>query len=191
MKRMQVAIVAAGLLAAASTALAQPPAAPAPDPQRLELAREVMQANGGAEALQAQLKGMFGAMSKLTRSVMPADSSPQAATITDTLMKNMQEEELKGAAAMLDDMASVYAEHLTTPELKDMLAYSRSPTAQSIRAKMPAIMEESIMHQAPLIKRMTSGAVKTAVERTCAESHCTADQRQALNAIVEKVAPSS
>ena len=92
---------------------------------------------------------------------------------------------------MIDDMAGVYAEHLTAQELKDMLAYARSPTAQSIRAKMPAITEEAMMHQAPLLKRMTSGAVKTAVEKTCEEAHCTADQRQALNAVVEKIAPAS
>ena len=99
MKRMQVAMLAAGLVAAASTVFAhrQRPPAPAPDPQRLELAREVMQANGGAEALQTQLKAMFGSIFKLTRSVMPANSSPQAGAMADALMKNFEEEELERA----------------------------------------------------------------------------------------------
>ncbi|HXA38799.1 MAG TPA: DUF2059 domain-containing protein [Phenylobacterium sp.] len=193
MKRMRIGVVAVALLAAASTAMAQPPPAqPAPDPHRLQLAREIMQANGGAEALQARLKSMFGSIAKLTQSMMPATAaSPQGAAMANALMNHMEEEELKAASAMIDDLATVYAEHLTVPELQDLLAYTRSPSAQSIRAKMPAISEELLLRQAPLIKRMTSSAVKTAVERTCEESHCTPEQRQALNTVVEKVAPGS
>ncbi|HEX2814958.1 MAG TPA: DUF2059 domain-containing protein [Phenylobacterium sp.] len=190
MKRVQVAIVAMAFLAAASTAIAQP-AAPAPDPERLQLARAVMQANGGAEALQNSLKGMFASMAKLTQSIMPATTSPEASAMSNALIRHMQEEELKGASAMIDDLATVYAEHLTVRELQDMLAYAKSPTAQSVRAKMPAISEEVLMRQAPMLRRMTAGAVKTAVELTCEENHCTADQRSTLMAVAAKVAPGS
>jgi hypothetical protein len=191
MKPMQIGIVAAAFLACASTALAQPSAAPAPDPQRLQLAREIMQANGGVEALQAQLKTMFASISRLTQSALPPNFSPQAQTMTDTLTKHMQEEELKGAAAMIDDTAAVYAEHLTVQELKAMLAYAKSADGQTIREKMPAITQDLLLRQGPLIKRMTSGVVRAAVEQTCKDSHCTPEERKTLMAVAEKIAPAS
>jgi hypothetical protein len=192
MKRVQIVIVAIAFLAATSSALAQPPAssaASAPDPQRLQLAREVMQANGGVEAYQARLKSFFGTVAKLAQDNVLAASSPQASALANGLLAHFQQEELKSAAAILDDTATVYAEHLTTQELNDLLAWTKSKSARSILAKQAAMSEEMARRQGPLLKRMTSGAAKEAVERTCKENHCTAEERQNLNAIAEKIAP--
>jgi len=183
------AVAALSLWLVSTAALAQATAAPTVDPERLKLAREVMAENGGVDATRAQLKNVFGTVSKMVKSEV--STSPQAAALSDALMQHVMDEEMKAVPQMIEDSAQVYAEHLSVRELTDMLAYSRSETARSVRAKMPAITEEALMRQAPLMKRMIASSVQKAVDLTCEESHCTADQRQALNALVRKMAPTS
>lgn len=188
MFRVGLAIAAAALIAGAASAQ---PAGPAPDPEKLSLARQIMAANGGVEGTQAQLKTMFENIRKLAQASMGTAPPAQAQAIADTLMKNMQDEELKAVPALIDGMAEVYATQLTAQELKDMLAWSKSPSAQSIRLKMPAVTSEMMQRQAPLVRKMTSAALTTAMDKTCEQTHCTADQRQALAAIVARFAPAS
>ena len=57
--------------------------------------------------------------------------------------------------------------------------------------KTPEITGELMQRQVPLIRKMTAESVKTAVEQTCQEAHCTADERQALTDMAARVAPAS
>ena len=179
------AIAAAIVLANTGVAQAQA----APDPQKLEMARQIMLANGGVEGMQIQLKAMFASIDKLVTSAL--SSSSGGAAVGQSMMKYFQDEELKAVPSLIDDTAQIYAEHLTTRELSDMLAWSRSPSAQSIREKLPAISSEAMQRQQPLIKKLMAGAMKTAVDRACEENPCTADQRQTMAMMLERFAPAS
>jgi ring-1,2-phenylacetyl-CoA epoxidase subunit PaaC len=136
-----------------------------------------------------QLKAMFASIDKLVTSAL--SSSSGGAAVGQSMMKYFQDEELKAVPSLIDDTAQIYAEHLTTRELSDMLAWSRSPSAQSIREKLPAISSEAMQRQQPLIKKLMAGAMKTAVDRACEENPCTADQRQTMAMMLERFAPAS
>ena len=175
-----VAVLAAVCLSGA--AAAQTAATARPDPVRLQLAREVLEASGGVQAYQARIKGMFGAMSELVKSNMPSGQ----AGISDVMFKYLQEEEVKAVPQLLEDFSDIYAEHLTETELRDLLAWTNSPSGRSIRDKTPQITQELMLRQGPLLKQMMAGMMEKTVERTCAETHCTPDQRQQLVATMSK-----
>lgn len=177
-------------LALSGPALAQSttpaPAAPAaPDPVRLQLARQLVNAQGGADTYKSQIGSMFTAVSKMVKSSVPAAQ----ADLVDTMFKYIADEETDAVPQMMTDVADVYAERLTERELRDMLAWADSDSGRSIRDKMPAITQELLLRQQPLMKKLVAGMMQKAVDRTCAEQHCTDQQRQTLAAIVANFAP--
>ena len=168
-----------------SSAQAQTGAPAKPDAVRLELAREILTANGGAQAMEARMRALFGSIMTLTKSALP-NADPKASETSQAVMKYMADEEIKAIPQLIDQTAIVYANNLSEGELRDMLAWSVSPSAQAIRAKMPLIMQQLIAEQGPLLKKMMSGAVTTAVDRACAEAKCTDAQRRTITAIAQK-----
>ena len=155
---------------------------------RLELAREILTANGGAQALEARMRSMFASMATLTKTTLP-NADPKASEIAQAVMKYMADEEIKSIPQLIDQTATAYANNLSERELRDMLAWSLTPSAQAIRAKMPVITQQLMIDQGPLLKRVTAGAMTAAVDRACADSKCTDDERRALTAMVPAAAP--
>ncbi len=188
MKRFLLACCATTLLSMGAMAQAEEP--PTPDAGRLALAREVMAATGGVQTYETQLKTMFGGISALTKSISPKET-PAMAQLRESMFKYVLDEEVKALPQMLDDMASIYAEHLTEAELRDLLAWYKSESGRSIRAKMPVIALELVQKQAPLMQKMRDGILSQAIARACEENHCTTEQRQTLTALVHKTAPAT
>jgi hypothetical protein len=177
------AALAASFIAGA--ALAQPAAPSPPDPERLRLAHQVLEAQGGTEAYKAQLTRLFSTISEMVKRNAPPDKTG----LTDALFKYAVDEEIDAAPQMLDDAAQIFAEHLTEQELRDLLAWSTSDSARSIRLKQPEMTQEILLRQEPLMKRVMAGTMQKAVEKLCADKHCTEQEKQTLTAIVAKVAP--
>lgn len=161
-----------------------------PDAARLQLAREILTANGGAQAMEVRMRALFASMTTLTKAMLP-NADPKTSEISQALMKYVGDEEIKAIPQLIDQTAIVYANNLSEGELRDLLAWSVSPSGQSIRVKMPVITQQLIAEQGPLLKKMMSGAATMAVERACAEAKCTDDQRRTITAIAQKSLPAS
>ena len=185
-----VVLAGAALSALVLVSTAQAQTAAQPDAARLQLAREILIANGGAQAMQAQMRSLFTSMMTLTKNALP-NADPKTTEASQALMKYVVDEEIKAIPQLIDQTAIVYADNLSETELRDMLAWAASPSAQSIRAKMPVITQQLMAQQGPLLKTMIAGVMKTAVERACAEAKCTDDERKTITAIAEKSLPPS
>jgi len=191
---MKTLVVIAGALlfalTAASSAQTQTVAPAQPDAVRLQLAREILNANGGAKAMEGRMRGLFASMADLTKTSLPnADS--KASAVTEALLKYFSDEEIKAIPQLIDQTATIYANNLSERELRDMLAWSVSPSGQAIQAKMPVISQQLVAAQGPLMKKIIAWAMTTAVDRVCTDEKCTDDQRKTITAIVQKSLPPS
>ena len=191
MRNFAVSVGAAfAALMLAASAQAQTAAPASPDAVRLQLAREVFAASGGAQAMETQMRAMFEGVAKLTASTM-SNADPKASALSESLLKYVADEEVKAVPQLIDEMATIYADNLTEQELRDLLAWDVSPSAQAIHAKMPTILQQSIAAQRPLMKKMMAGAMTTVIDRVCAEEKCTGDERRMITAAAQKALPAS
>ena len=95
----------------------------APDPERLALAREML----GDE--KSKIRGRISQMDLLIQRTAPPENMPRfrqlVASMAAALDAFMPE--------MLDHDSEIYAQGLTAQEMRDTLAFSRSPSGQAIR----------------------------------------------------------
>jgi hypothetical protein len=160
------------------------------DSVRLQLARDVLAASGGAQAMEVQMRAMFEGVAKLTASAM-GNADPKASALGESLLRYVADEEVKAIPQLIDQTAAIYADNLTERELRDLLAWNVSPSAQAIHAKMPVILQQTMAAQGPQMKKMMSGAMTTIIDRVCAEEKCTGDERRMITAAAHKALPAS
>ncbi|HLP24906.1 MAG TPA: DUF2059 domain-containing protein, partial [Acidobacteriota bacterium] len=124
---------------AAPAAPAPTSAAPAVDPAKLALARDVisaMQADKMFDGMAAQMKQMAMQMSPL-----PADATPEQKARAEKFLGRIMDLSMTSAKAMIAQMDQVYAELFTEGELKAIKAFYTSPEGQSMIAKTPQAMQ--------------------------------------------------
>ena len=177
-------------LVAFSAGQAETVAAAQPDAVRLQLARDVLAASGGASAMEARMRGAFAGINKLTADALP-NEDPKAMKLTQSVWKYMADEEIKAIPQLLDQTAALYADNLSEQELRDLLAWSLSPSGKALQAKLPLISQELMASQGPLMKKIMSGVAATAVDHVCSDNNCSDDQRKTMIAIVQKAVPAS
>ena len=180
MKRI-LGAAAALLLVAASAANAQAPASK-PDPAKLELARQMFAENGGADAFKAQLGAMMAGMSQMMRTNVPAGNEKLA----DALTKDIGDMELQMVPQMIDLSAEVYAETLSEQELRDMIAWTKSPSGQSIRQKMPAVTQQLMIRMGPMMQAMMPALMQKTIDRACEETKCSPETRKSVAEAMQK-----
>jgi hypothetical protein len=176
------AIVVASVIATSAAAQAPTPMPAAVDPARLALARQVFEASGGAEGVRKQLAVMFDAIGKMTTAAAPAAS----ADLARAMMKDISEEESKVVPDLIEDSAQAYARNLSEKELRDMLAWTTSESAQSIRAKMPVITQQLLATMQPHLMAMMPTIMHKTLDRVCQEQKCTPELRKIMADAVEK-----
>jgi hypothetical protein len=122
------AFAAIVLLAGAPAAFAQAAPSPSaqPSPQRLELARQVIDATGVRKSIEPQLRTMLTQMG-----VAPRSASDQA----------LQEDIIKRLPKMIDALTTVYAQVYTEAELTGILDFYRSQAGQAMVAKAPQLAQ--------------------------------------------------
>ncbi len=180
-----VAMVGAVLVALTplSSGYAQVPAPP--DATRLQLARDILNASGGAQAMQVRMRSLFASMQDMIKSYLPKSDS-QVSAAAEATIKYMTDQEVEAAPQMIEQVANIYANNLSEQELRDMLAWTASPSGRAIQAKMPIISQQLIASQGPLMKKIVAGAMATALDRACEEAKCTESDRTTITAIVQK-----
>lgn len=164
-------LASAGHAQTASTAAAAPV-----DPVRMQLARQVLEASGGAKATEAQMRSMYAAIGKAMSQSMGASE----AKLAEQMSRDMQEEVVSLIPSILDASAKAYAQNLSEKELRDMLAFYKTDSGQAVIRKLPVIMQQAMAEEMPLIVAMTPHIVQKTIERACDEAKCTSQDRQMI-----------
>ncbi len=192
MKRILCASVL--MLALSGVAFAEPissaptsaPAAPAAaDPgyaTRLQLAHDLIRANGGEAALRRQMKIMFSAVSTSVASSLPKDASNLANHFQDRIQAEM----LDTIPALIDVTVKAYADNFSEQELRDLLAFQLSPSGQSMMKKMPAVTQDVVSKTMPMMMQKIPAMVQAAAVQACEDAHCTAEDRKQVDAALSK-----
>lgn len=169
-------------LAIAAPAAAQQAPTAAPDPVRLELARQVVNLSGGTETAKKMLDSMYGAMDEAFAKVVPADKMP----LFRTMQRDIRDETLKMIPDLMAQSVDIYARVMTEQELRAMLAFYSSETGQGIINKTPVVMNEIMRAQVPYMQKMMPRLMQKVVDNACTEAKCSPAERQEVANIMAK-----
>jgi hypothetical protein len=179
--KQSIIAAAAGLAALSFATVCHAQTAPAPaapvaavDPVRLDLAKQVFEAVGGAKGAEAQMRSLYTAIGAAVGRNMPADQTK----VTRQVMGDIQEEVVKLVPSIIDISARVYARNLTEKELRDVLAFYKSDSGQVMVHKQPVMMQQAIAEELPMIQAMMPRVMQKTLDRACEEAKCTPEVRQ-------------
>jgi hypothetical protein len=126
-------IIACMFLFSVSTAPAQ-----APSPEAMTAARSLVTTMKLSDQYKALLPGiLLGLRPALTQ------DRPEIERDFDAMMPTIIETFTPYYAAMVDDIAIIYAKNFTVGELREFEAFYRQPAGQKLLEKMPAIAQQS------------------------------------------------
>jgi hypothetical protein len=139
--RLAVILLALSLPAGAAYAQAAPkPAAPAAQPSaaQLAVAREVVAATGMARSFDPMIPALVDQMKQamVTR--------PEVTKDLDEVLNGLKPELDQQRQIMLNTAARIYATSMTEAELKDVLAFFKSPTGMRYVATQPTVLDELV-----------------------------------------------
>jgi hypothetical protein len=129
----RLSIVTCMLLLSISGASAQ-----TPSPEAMTTARSLVNTMKLADPYKAMLPAtMMGLRRALTQ------ERPEIERDYDALMPTIENAYKPYYAAIVDDIATVYANNFTVGEMRAIEAFYRQPVGQKLLEKMPAIMQQS------------------------------------------------
>ena len=131
--------IALGMLA--SGAVAQqpaPPKGPPPSAAQVQLARDIIEASGAARAFDGVIPTMMQQAYGSFLQQNPDLQKPLVEAIT-AIRGDFE----KRQPELVGLMAQSYASHFTEAELKELIAFYRSPTGKKLVTELPAVLEES------------------------------------------------
>jgi len=126
--------VIAALIAGAPAAFAQQPS-----PAALTTAKDIMKLSGAMALFNPLIPGVIEQAKNLYLQQNPAlgkDLNEIAAKLRTDLAPRMDE--------LTNEMAKLYATHFTEQELKDVLAFYRTPTGTKLLNEQPKIADEGL-----------------------------------------------
>ena len=129
--------VALALVAVAVPARAEP-AARAPSANAIALAKEIITVKGSANMYDPILPNIID-----KAKTMFLQSNPMLSRDLNEVAAKLRAELAPRTAELLNDMARLYAAAFTEQELKDALAFYKSPLGKKIIAEEPKVLEQS------------------------------------------------
>jgi hypothetical protein len=133
--RVRAAIVALALMCLTGTAQAQTPSAAA-----VATARELIAAKGAADMFDSMLPGVVERVKASflqTNPNLSKDLNEVSAKLVTDLNPRL--------ATLKDDVVKLYASQFTEQELKEALAFYKSPVGQKVIANEPKILDQSVL----------------------------------------------
>ncbi|MDE1568872.1 DUF2059 domain-containing protein [Aquabacter sp. P-9] len=127
------------LMLVAAPALAQQPAAPSP--AALQTARDLVQANGEAHAFDGVIQNLVDGAALGFLQTNP-DLAPQLRDLATALRPEFN----KRQSEIIDMLATSYATRFTEAELKEALAFYKSPVGQKLVTDRPAIVQQAVQN---------------------------------------------
>ncbi|QTL01883.1 DUF2059 domain-containing protein [Aquabacter sp. L1I39] len=128
------------LMLVTAPALAQQPAA-APSPAALQTARDLVQANGEAHAFDGVIQNLVDGAALGFVQTNP-DLAPQLRDLAVALRPEFD----KRQTEIIDILATSYATRFTEAELKEALAFYKSPVGQKLVTDRPAIVQQAVQN---------------------------------------------
>jgi hypothetical protein len=167
----RIAAGVAALAVLASAAQAQTNASP--DPQRLALAKQIFEAQGGAQSANNTMRIM-------EKSMVDTAKTPEAKQRIAAVMDSMTKTVLP---RMFDEMAGYYAADFTKEQLQSLLSFYQSPTGQALKANAPTLAQQiggSMVRMMPKLQL-------SVLDKVCNETECTDQQQQQLAALKQAI----
>jgi hypothetical protein len=129
-----VAALALGWVVMAGSARAQ-----APSPGALAAAKELVTLKGGAVMFDPLIPGVI---ESAKNQLVP--TNPQLGAPLNEVAVQLHKEYAAKRAELLDIIAQAYAKHFTEAELKDVVAFYKTPVGKKVIAQEPAAIQESL-----------------------------------------------
>ncbi len=131
--------IRAVLLGLALIALAAPGWAQQPSPNAVTLAKEIIAAKGAAAMYDPIVPGIIDRVR-----LMLLQTNPMLSKDLGEVAGNLRAEYASRSAELLDEVAKLYASRFTEQELKNALAFYKSPLGKKIVAEEPKILDDSL-----------------------------------------------
>jgi hypothetical protein len=131
------AALALGCLALSGAATAQAPAAPTA--AAIAAAKELVSLKGGASMFDPLVPGVI---ESAKNSLVP--TNPQLQQPLNEVAVQLRKEYDPKRAEILDEVAKTYAKHFTEQELKDIVAFFKSPVGKKMLAQEPIAIDQSL-----------------------------------------------
>jgi len=134
----------------------------APSPEALAVAKEMMDLLSGDTIAQMSSTIMAQTVQPLER--LPNMTPEKLAEIRAEVQKIT----VRFMNAALADAPAIYARHLTVSEMREIIAFNRTPTGEKMRRILPQMMGEVmslIAPRAPLLQRELIEAIQPILQR--------------------------
>ena len=151
---------ALALMLMAAPTLAQQPssaptaASPAPSAAALQMARELVQANGEAHAFDGVITNLLDGAALGFLQTNP-DLAPQLREVAQALRPEFEPHQKD----IIDILATAYASRFSEAELKDALAFFKSAVGQKLVTDRPAIVQQAVQAMQVWGARMNAEAM--------------------------------
>jgi len=133
-----------------------------PSPEALAVAKEMMELLSGDTIAQISSTIMTQAVQPLER--IPNMTPEKLAEIR----AEVQKVTVRFMNTTLAEAPAIYAKHLTVVEMREIIAFNRTPTGEKLRAMMPQLMGEVmslIAPRAPMLQRELMDAIQPILQR--------------------------
>jgi uncharacterized protein len=133
-----------------------------PSPEALAVAKEMMDLLSGDTIAQMSSTIMAQTVQPLER--LPNMTPEKLAEIRTEVQKIT----VRFMNAALADAPAIYARHLTVSEMREIIAFNRTPTGEKMRKLLPQMMGEVmslIAPRAPLLQRELIEAIQPILQR--------------------------
>jgi uncharacterized protein len=126
------------LLSAAGAALVN---AQEPSAGSVAMAREMLVLKGGNTFFERLVPGVI---ESAKNSFIP--TNPQFGKPLDEVADGLQKELASKSGEIVTDVARIYAQHFSDQELKEILAFYKTPTGKKMLAEEPQVINESMKY---------------------------------------------
>jgi hypothetical protein len=151
-----------------------------PSPERVALAGQLLAAQGGSAAMIASLNAVQKSM---------YDALGQSGNLTPEARKAMFEALDKTFTALIPKLqarvAGVYAADFDEKQLKDILAFYRSPTGEALVAKLPDIARQSSYEMGKYMPQIQVAML----EGLCSQTACPKPVLDRIDALKQSIPP--
>jgi hypothetical protein len=110
-------------------------AAPAPPPETLALARQLIELSGKASDLHSRMRALMEPMMRSMVASLPPDQRAQRQAMFEVAQQQAEAD----TPLILDAAAQAYAQTYTADELRQLVAFYQGPTGRMLTAKQGAL----------------------------------------------------
>lgn len=134
----RVAVLASLVALLGSPALSQRPAAP--DREAQAAAKDLMTVIGAAKQMDVMMANMLPHMATMFKQARPEHSRE-----IDEVFAGIAKRFFERKQELIDLVAPIYASHFTAAEIKEVIAFFKSPIGAKFIAAQPTILQQSML----------------------------------------------